>query len=840
MPNGCSGSAGERCRAWNSTRAAALFALFAAAQCCAEQVRLTGRVVDENEVPVGQARIAVAGADSQAVPTVTSPSGTFAIALPSPGDYTIDVQREGYFELRNYRLRVGADRELVLVLNPLREVLQSVVVNGTPSQAGPEQTAHQENLSGTEVNNLPYVASHSLRNAMDMIPGVVADSTGTLHFEGSAENQVHYALNDFDVANPVSGRFGTRLAIEGIRDMEFESGRLSPEFGKGSAGALTIHTDTGSDQFHATATNFIPGLGTQHGIHFGNWTPRAGVSGPIRRGRVWFADNIGAEYDRTVVNGLPSGQNQRFGWAVSNLLHTQVNLTPSQILFTDFLVNLDNHSRIGLGPLDPVSTTTTQRASEYFGSLRDQMYLGKGTVVEVGYGYSRYFDLRTPQGDGLYVLAPSGRSGYNFVHSGQWSSRNEAMANAFLPQIEFAGTHQLKVGADFDWLDYRADFARTGYEEIGLAGYPLWRTVFTGNGAFQRSNVEASSYAVDSWKLEKNLQVEAGIRQDWDRLTGDFVLAPRLSAAWSPFAAGNTKLSAGFAITHDASNLALFSRPLDQIAETTYLNPDGTPAGNPQVTAFAIAGRGFRLPGYRNWSAQIEHHFRPQLVASAEYLRRRGTDGFSYVDAAAQAAGSSGIETLFGSPVLPGIYTLTNDRRDAYDAVHIAVRQTFSGQFEWMASYTRSRAISNGVLDLTIDQSFQVLNEFVPVPWNAPNRFLGWAYLPLPGSNWAVAVLADARSGFPFSAVNEAGAIAGGVDSLRFPFNFELNLHIERRFVFGGYRLAIRAGVNNLTNHANPAAVNNMIGSPQYLQLVADEGRHIVVRVRIFGRAKAK
>jgi hypothetical protein len=817
---------------------AALGTLLVAAQCWGAQLRLNGRATDENEVPVGQARITVTGAEALALRTVTAPNGTFSLVLPGPGDYVVAVQREGYFELRNHPLHLDGDLDVTLVLSPLHEVLQSVDVNATSSQVALDQTAEQQNLSGTEVNNVPYVASHSLRNAMDLIPGVIQDAGGTLHFEGSSENQVYYTLNDFDIGDPITGHLNTRLAVEGIRDMEYQSARFSPEFGKGSAGVLTIHTDTGSDKFHYTATNFIPGLGTQNGFHLGNWTPRAGISGPIIRGRAWFADNFGAEYDQSYVNGLPHGQNQRSGWSAGNLLHTQVNVTRSQILFADFLVNLDNQTRTGLGPLDPVPTTTGQRSSEYFISLKDQFYFENGTLAELGYAHSETSDRQVPQGTGLYILSPDGRSGNSFVSSNEWADRDQVLANVFLPQLELAGAHQVKVGADFEHLDYQASFARTGYEQIGLAGTLLSRTLFTGSGVFDRSNLEQAAYVVDTWRLRRNVQVEAGLRQDWDRLVGQAALAPRVALSYSPFPLGNTKISAGYAVTHDSTNLALFSRPLDQTALTTYYNPDGTPMGPAQATTFTLGNQHLKLPRSANGSAGIERSLPHRIDAEVNYLRRRGSDGFSFVNTSSPGAGA--FETLFGSPTLPGIYALTNGRRDSYDAVHLVVRQTFSGQFEWMASYTRSRAVSNALLDLRTDQPFQVLSEFVPMPWDAPNRFLGWAYLPLPLKNWAIAVLADARSGFPFSVMNETGQILGGTDSRRFPSNFELDVHVERRFTFRGYRLAVRAGVNNLTDHANPSAVNNVIGAPQYLQFLGDEGRHLVVRVRFFGRAKGK
>jgi len=100
-----------------------------------------------------------------------------------------------------------------------------------------------------------------------------------------------------------------------------------------------------------------------------------------------------------------------------------------------------------------------------------------------------------------------------------------------------------------------------------------------------------------------------------------------------------------------------------------------------------------------------------------------------------------------------------------------------------------------------------------------------------------VAVLADARSGFPFSVVDQTGAVTGAVDSRRYPVNLDLNLHVERRFTFRGYRFALRGGFNNILDHLNPTAVNNTLGSPQFLQFFGHEGRHFVLRLRFFGRA---
>jgi len=243
----------------------------------AADVTLYGRVVDENDAPVRAARVTVRPA---AVSTIaasansweadTDPTGAFTLAFPGPGDFLVSVAREGYYELKDRAVHVEAAQELTLAISIVREVFQSVNVNAETSPVDAGQTQSQEHLTGTEVNDMPYANSHSLRNSMQLMPAVVQDAAGTLHVNGSSENQVLYLLNGFNITNPISGQFQTLLAVEGIRSVDLSSGRYSPEFGKGSSGLLGVSTENGTDAFHLTATDFIPGVNIQQGLHLGN------------------------------------------------------------------------------------------------------------------------------------------------------------------------------------------------------------------------------------------------------------------------------------------------------------------------------------------------------------------------------------------------------------------------------------------------------------------------------------------------------------------------------------------------------------------------------------------
>jgi hypothetical protein len=278
----------------------------------------------------------------------------------------------------------------------------------------------------------------------------------------------------------------------------------------------------------------------------------------------------------------------------------------------------------------------------------------------------------------------------------------------------------------------------------------------------------------------------------------------------------------------------MLGRPFDQVAVTTSYNPDGTPAGPRASSTFTIGNAHLVLPRAVNWTLEASRQLSTRVTLTAKYLRRRAAEGFTFIDTQAPNAPPSLLPLPESESA--GVYQLENLRRDDYDAVQISAHETYSGQYEWMASYTRSRALSNAVLDPNTTQPLQALASAVPMPWDAPNRLLGWAYLPLPLKNWAVSILADMRSGFPFSIREESGIVVGAVDSSRYPLNLDLNLAIERMVTFRGYRFALRGGVDNLTGQANPTAVNNAIGTPQFLQFLGDEGRHFVVRIRFFGR----
>jgi hypothetical protein len=808
----------------------------------AADVRLFGRVVDENGIAVPSARLtlraASGGTGTERNQALSDPTGKFLFQVAAPGDYLLGAEREGFFrvESRAVSLAEGAN-DVTLVLNTARELFEKVDVSYSPPQVDFERTTPEERLTATQVLEIPYPSTNTLRNALRAMPGVTQDSRGGLHLNGGTEEQTLYTLDGFQINDPLTGRLESRLSVESVRAVEVTP--LNPaEFGKGVAGTLAIKTSAGDDKLRYSGTNFLPGVEDHKGLVISGWTPRFNVSGPIVKGRAWFSEGFDIQYDQHIVDELPKGADRGSSWRLGNLLRSQVNLTPANTLFTSFLWNRWKSGRNGLGVLSPLETTVDQRSRQYFFSVKDQWAFARGWLVEAGYALNRTFGREIPQGPGILIYTPEGEHGNAFLDATRKAGRDEFLANVFLPSFTFLGTHQLKAGVDTGTVNYWQDATRTGYVYMSEDLEPLRSVRFGGSGLASRSNTEAASYIQDSWKPRPSLLIEAGLRQDWERLLGNAIFSPRVGISWAPPHTESTKISAGYGVIAEQTSLRLLSRPFDQYALTTYFRPDGTVERGPAASLYTMGPGGLKAPRYRSYNVGLEHRFGTGLYARAEYIGRRGRDGLTYVNAAPGAitVPPYNSPSVFQAQSIDAVYQLANSRRDVYDAFAVTLRRTFLKQYEWLASYTRSRALSNAVLDVSVDDPMLFSTNVGRMPWDAPNRFVSWGYLPTPFENWAVAYLMETRNGYPFSVQNSIGAVDGDLNRFRYPVFFELNLHLERRFLFHQNRWAFRFGFNNVTNHENPNVVNNDSSSPQFLSMYGGQRRALNFRLRWLGK----
>jgi hypothetical protein len=816
-------------------RAAAL--LFSAALLLPAQVVVTGKVVDENSSPVSGARVVFRNATvARPVSAVSDSQGRFQLTLPKPGDYVIYAERPNFFVLEKVPVSVQKDaNEVTITLNHLREFAESINVTYSPPVIDPAETTDQKQLNSVEIIEVPYPASHDVRSALPMFSGVVKDNRGLLHFNGGSTDQTNITLDGFNISDPATGQFDARLSIDTVRSLDLESSRFSPDKGRGSAGSLDVKTGMGDDRWRFSTTNFVPGISTRKGLILNKWTPRITVSGPIARGRAWFHNGFDAYYDVDTIDELPAGQDRSRSITTSNLTRFHVNLNPANILTGSYLINYIDANRKGLSFLDPLETTIHERQNFSMGTLKEQMYFSRGALAEFGFSFSRGVTRDNPQGTRTFEISPSGSRGNYFLDLTRHIEREQWLAYFFLPARQMSGQHEFRFGVDLQRTGFEENAGRHDYEVLRADGSMARRVFFVGDGIRRKTNFESALYVQDRWTPRDGLLLELGLRGDWDQIVRDPLVSPRLSLAWSPKMLRDTKIAAGFGVFADALTLETLTRHQDQMSVTTFFSRDGLPVRGPIETGFLVDEHSLRVPRARMWSLSVERKLPLGLYGKLGFLKRKGLKGFTFVNP------SPGLQ----APTI--LYSLENQRTDRYDAVDLSLRRTFSGQYEWFGGYTYSRAKSNAVIDYSLENPIFANQAPGPVDWDTPHRFLTWGWAPLPRTilppglnsllrNTTVVYLLEARTGFPFSVVNEEGFLVGRPNERRFPSYFSVNLHLERRFGFLHYQWAWRFGLNNLTNHGNPNVVNNNIDSPLFLTYERGQQRAFTVRLRFLGR----
>lgn len=802
------------------------------------QVTVSGRVVDETEESVSGARIEVrTTATSDPVVTVSSdPAGNFRFNLPAPGSYDIRAQRLGFYVFHVAAQSFAANvSQFTITLNHQQEFSERIDVTASPPAIDPQQPADRKELDNTEILAIPYPAPQDYRNALQLLDGVVQDNLGRYHFNGASPSQTNYTLDGFNMSNPVTGQLDTRVNIDSIQALTVQNSRFSAENGRGSAGVLELATKMGDDHFRFSGTNFVPGISSYGGWHVNKWTPRLEVSGPLAKGRAWFHNGADIFYSNDTISGLPSGQNRTHGTTISDLTRVQVNLTSANILTTGFLLNLADNTRTGLSFFNPAEATTNSRQTTFMSTIRDQQYFHGGALLDLGFADTRGLLRSEPQGTALYQITPLGDRGNYFENLNRHFYRQQALANFYLPTVHLHGTHRLKFGTDFEREAFHESLVLHDYEVLLSDGTPTRYVTFAGSPFQMRKNFEGANYLEDHWQVRDGLSVEAGVRLEWNEIVRDLEVAPRLSAAWAPATLGGLKLSAGWGIYYDAISLDTVSNESQTSLATFYL-PDGTIHG-PVPTAFLVNDQTLRAPQYRTTSLSAERKLPGDFYATLSLTRRTGADGFAF-DTQTPVAGP---DFYTGA-----VYVLRNMRSDRYDAATFSLKRTFKGKYEWFAGYTRSRARTNAAVDYSLLNPIFATQRAGPFSWDTPNRVHMWGWLPVPPAhpkflhfltqNTTAAYMVEYRTGFPFSVVDQEGFLIGNPNDHRYPNYFSINLHFERQFRAIHYLWAWRFGFDNITNDGNPNAVNNVMGSPQFLTYARGQARAFSVRLRFLGR----
>src|SRR6266567_9613928 len=273
------------------------------------------RITDENGVAVPDALLVLSQSATQtAARAATDAAGRHEFSLVNGGIYRLQVEKEGFYASKSADVQVPAGSSLEVTLYHQQEIAETVNVYASPPAIDPAKTAIAATLTNREILALPYPSTHDYRKALPLIPGVLADASDQIHLGGSASSEIFDQLDGFNITQPVNGLLALRVSPDALRAIDAQSSRLSAQYGKGSGGSLDLTTGMGDDRYRFSATNFIPSFQKRHGLNFTDWTPRAMLSGPLRKNKAWFFEAVDADIDRNIISELPKGADRNTSW----------------------------------------------------------------------------------------------------------------------------------------------------------------------------------------------------------------------------------------------------------------------------------------------------------------------------------------------------------------------------------------------------------------------------------------------------------------------------------------------------------------------------------------------
>lgn len=779
-------------------------------------VQLRGKVVDEDGHPVARVEVTAHWSATSVLTAYTDATGQYQIAPIPQTRVVLSLSKPGFFRVEDaaIELKPGIN-ESNFTLSHETELQEKVEVRSVPVQIDPNTTSHQETLVEHETLNTPIPSSHDLQQNLIVMPNVLQDSSGRLHVAGARQGQTEILLDGFEINDPSNGSFTPRLNVDAVQSATVETGGYGAQYAHAGAGVLVLDTKAGDDKWRFGATNFFPGISLREGTHFGNWFPRASISGPIIKGRAWFSLASSVQHSFNVVDELPKGQNYSSEWAGDNLLRVQANLTQRNIFQASFLYNRSSDPNLGLGPLSPLSTTTDREASRYFVSAKDQIWLGH-TLVEIGGAIDTGHNTSNPIGTGTYVVTPTNTSGNYFQAIAQQSRRLQVVADVTSSTINWHGTHTISGGANADAINFSQQAHRSEIDFQRDDGTLSGRATFSGPSSFALSNTQAGVYIQDLWRPVKTVVFSAGMRADWDRLGRQALVQPRLAMNWVPAGDGRMKFTVAWGEHYQPINLSIIGQAFDQARTDTFYDSTGlVPVGPPIVSSFMMPHGGLSQPRSYNTTAEWDERIASRTYIGVAYLLREGRDAYAWE---AQPSGA---------------FLLQNNRNDRFESGEIWLRHVFGEQAEFMVDFTRSRATTNEVLDPTLASLFLSPQQPGPLLWDSPNRLLSRGWTPIPLWHLLLSYFFEYHSGFPFSAVNEQQQLFHAANSFRFPAYMSLNLGLEKRFHFHKHEWAIRVSGNNLTSHNNPNTVVNNVDASDFLAFSGGHGPTFTARLRL-------
>ncbi len=780
-----------------------LLVLLSSSIVAAAQPDATGRVVAtittlEGTVRMPGIQIELRDPDQRVVIAKTETDGTGQVEFPDvpTGRYLITASGPGFVDRDSTVFVVRANETTQVILDAqLTFVLPGVQVRSdAPSPTDSVQPVSMSDmLSGTLFETAP-LAGDDFRTLLPLLPGVIRDANGRLRVKGGQPTQGALQISSASLIDPSTGEFDLDLPTQSVESVEVMANPFAAEYGRFSTSITQIRTRGGTNDWDLSIGNLVPRFrGLLKSVR--GFEPRASIRGPLRKDRLFLAQDFQFRYVDTPVKSLPDEPEVgiRSFDSFTRLDHV---MSSRHVLSGALIMFPRKIEHMTMNTFRRAETTPDWYQEGWAAGGVDRLAILPDLVLESTFSVREFeIEIHTDNHAPM-VFAPETQSGGFFndqerdVRSYQWV---EALS---LTRNSLGGQHVFKFGADLQRSEYSGFSVSRPVEIRRLDGSLAERTEFGPTSTQSVRGTEFALFAQDRWRVNSRLTFELGLRVDRDGVGEGVNWSPRAGAAIALLPEGRGILRGGYGKFAQRTPLNVGAFESFEPRTISRFNADGSPIGAPATLVNRVDGP-LRTPEAAVGNIEWDQRFGRRVLLKMAFLGRTGSH-----------------EHVVAPDAPAGVLRLSGTGSSAYRELESTVRYLGGERRDLTMSYVWAR----GTADLNhYDDFYGNLrhpivrgNERNLIATDVRHRLLLRGSVGLP-AGWDFAPVLELRSGFPWSAIDEFHDFVGPrARAGRFPAVRTLDFSVARPWRFKKYRF--RAGIR----------VFNLFGASAYRDIQAN------------------
>ena len=223
---------------------------------------MSGVVTDPSGAVIPGATVNVVDANSTATyKTVTNRKGSYSVSFLQPGDYVVEVTKDGFAEYKTSKINLVLNQPAVVDVH-LQMGSESQVVTVTAEGTALNDTNPQigQQFGASDLVNLPeYTSTHGAEELLlaAQVPGVASTSSdysnpNNISLGGGRPDTNPIIVDGLPSNMGVDGTYGLVPTPDSTEELQVLTSPFSAQYGQSGGGAIITTTKSGTSSFHGS------------------------------------------------------------------------------------------------------------------------------------------------------------------------------------------------------------------------------------------------------------------------------------------------------------------------------------------------------------------------------------------------------------------------------------------------------------------------------------------------------------------------------------------------------------------------------------------------------------